>query len=1092
MTAPPTSPPSQPPPPAEQTTAAEPQPSTAAADVEPTRSQLVQKITERPEDPRPRSLATQEIRFALAFTGGVSLAVWMGGVARELNLLVQASERRRTVGRPEDATTPDDNAVRRFYRRLLDLVDAEVAIDVLAGTSAGGINAALLGLVNARALDLGPLRDIWLEAGDFGKLLRDPAEGSPPSLLKGDGQMLTALNDGISRLIDGQPIPRPPLATDVFITTTLLSPETSRFTDDYGTEIADTDHHGMFHFGRDELARDDVVAPLALAARSSASFPAAFEPSFLPFGQPAGADGRHPDMSPFSNATRAHWAADGGLLANRPIAPLLQRIFDRSADREVRRALLYVVPSSGAAAAGAADDQAKPLGLAAALQNDLGATLNQSIAADLAAIKEHNDRVGSAADTRMRMAALGNRLKDGERLTDAAAWHDYRERQGDWLTAPLVAEMSRQLTTLDKALPAAWAAVPGTDRDAQLRLATRDRLTRDWPGEPPPEDSAVETALLLGRPAYEGAKATLLRLLRLGTVLATDLQQRNFLADRGRYASRPLSDTVARPLRPLVERRLGEALRDWADPRTAGPELTAVVTTIAADYIAAQGDAEQLRAAWASLAETYLRSVGCLRALVDAAPSAEPDDAQRRHRIPLRRRRALVAAELGEYLDFVDGTGGADGVEVRSTDRIVDRFLELHVAVRSVLPVLTEVPQLVELIQVSADTRTALAPHHTTAASKLTGMQVHHFGAFYKPSWRANDWMWGRLDGCGWLVHVLLDPRRILAVLENDGISSGRAAEMCRRLTEALGTEVPAAQAGELSFLDNEQEAVPQSLPGLATWAASVLQERIAREELPVVVGLVRAGLERKKPPKDAPDHGYQGDPSTSGVGWLKEAESVDWSTAPSERVAKLLDSCPVGQETIAQEAKERTPLFVRTATQAAAVATAAGTGVGSTPTSLKPTFTTARTMTRTAYTVANQTRGGRRAMTLVGLALLVGGALALLTNVTVFGLAGLVIFGAGAIVLGFGVGPRTIDALRILLALALLLLLLAPWLPWLWHRVYPWLSGTAVPALDTYHWIWPVVLLLVFLPPASAVGDMLRRRRSRPGGGGSRRIRRA
>ncbi len=40
-------------------------------------------------------------------------------------------------------------------------------------------------------------------------------------------------------------------------------------------------------------------------------------------------------------------------------------------------------------------------------------------------------------------------------------------------------------------------------------------------------------------------------------------------------------------------------------------------------------------------------------------------------------------------------------------------------------------------------------------------MQFHHFGAFYKRSWRANDWVWGRLDGAGWLVHVLLDPRRV-------------------------------------------------------------------------------------------------------------------------------------------------------------------------------------------------------------------------------------------------------------------------------------------------------------------------------------------
>ena len=39
----------------------------------------------------------QEVRFAVAMSGGVSLAVWMGGVAREMNLLQQASNRRRLL-----------------------------------------------------------------------------------------------------------------------------------------------------------------------------------------------------------------------------------------------------------------------------------------------------------------------------------------------------------------------------------------------------------------------------------------------------------------------------------------------------------------------------------------------------------------------------------------------------------------------------------------------------------------------------------------------------------------------------------------------------------------------------------------------------------------------------------------------------------------------------------------------------------------------------------------------------------------------------------------------------------------------------------
>jgi hypothetical protein len=37
----------------------------------------------------PVSLATQKLRLAVTMSGGVSLAVWMGGVAREVSLLTR-------------------------------------------------------------------------------------------------------------------------------------------------------------------------------------------------------------------------------------------------------------------------------------------------------------------------------------------------------------------------------------------------------------------------------------------------------------------------------------------------------------------------------------------------------------------------------------------------------------------------------------------------------------------------------------------------------------------------------------------------------------------------------------------------------------------------------------------------------------------------------------------------------------------------------------------------------------------------------------------------------------------------------------------
>jgi predicted acylesterase/phospholipase RssA len=74
----------------------------------------------------------EEVRFAVVLNGGVSLAIWMGGVTYEIDRLTR--------------TWPGADSV---YGRLLDLVQARARADVIAGTSAGGINGAFLALGQA-------------------------------------------------------------------------------------------------------------------------------------------------------------------------------------------------------------------------------------------------------------------------------------------------------------------------------------------------------------------------------------------------------------------------------------------------------------------------------------------------------------------------------------------------------------------------------------------------------------------------------------------------------------------------------------------------------------------------------------------------------------------------------------------------------------------------------------------------------------------------------------------------------------------------------------------------------------------------------
>ena len=114
----------------------------------------------------------------MAWNGGVSLAIWMGGAAVELD-----AARRAHLGRQQEAGNE-----RSLYHALTQAFDRELVIDILAGASAGGINGALLGAVITKRRELRPsfLRQRWLDLGDLSELLRPLNEAKPVSLMRGD------------------------------------------------------------------------------------------------------------------------------------------------------------------------------------------------------------------------------------------------------------------------------------------------------------------------------------------------------------------------------------------------------------------------------------------------------------------------------------------------------------------------------------------------------------------------------------------------------------------------------------------------------------------------------------------------------------------------------------------------------------------------------------------------------------------------------------------------------------------------------------------------------------------------------------------
>ena len=118
----------------------------------------------------------KELRLALVCYGGVSLAVYMHGITKEIWHLARAS---RAFHQPGAAPL---DGVAGTYRALLAEIEQDhgfrlrVLPDVLTGASAGGINAVFLAQAVHAGHSLEPLTDLWLENADVGELTDPEAE----------------------------------------------------------------------------------------------------------------------------------------------------------------------------------------------------------------------------------------------------------------------------------------------------------------------------------------------------------------------------------------------------------------------------------------------------------------------------------------------------------------------------------------------------------------------------------------------------------------------------------------------------------------------------------------------------------------------------------------------------------------------------------------------------------------------------------------------------------------------------------------------------------------------------------------------------
>ena len=381
----------------------------------------------------------EEIRFGVILNGGVSLAVWMGGAVLELDRLTK------------------DTSV---YGQLLALAGCTARADVIAGTSAGGINGAALALsqVNPSA-EIRSLRDVWVEQGRIESLLRQPFRGAPTSLLRGDEFFLPKLNDALTALAVPSLVRSAEEAPiDLSITTTVLRGNQSVTVDSMGQRLPQREHAARFHWRRPPTSDDADLANdpfsdsqiartahrLALAARCTASFPIAFEPVFVPVdaaGRTPEPQDSHaltdeqrlrPDMAGYVEdwgdespaRDRSRFVVDGGVLANTPTKAALQGVESMPASGPVRRVMLLVYPHANAPGPDPADQPSEPPSATGALNGLLGALTAQGSRTFVDELEQHNLRAAGRRGTRSDL--LGSLPEGGLEVLAETIYEQYR------------------------------------------------------------------------------------------------------------------------------------------------------------------------------------------------------------------------------------------------------------------------------------------------------------------------------------------------------------------------------------------------------------------------------------------------------------------------------------------------------------------------------------------------------------------------------------------------------------------------------------------------------------------------------------------
>lgn len=798
-----------------------------------------------------------ELRLALVCYGGVSLAVYMHGVTKELHKLLRAARKfdERPTRNPFEGGT---EAV--YFDALTDIAKAGprlvVSIDIIGGTSAGGINGIALSKAIGRNASLEPLKKVWIDQGDIRKLLRgtrifglaaqvattvvgklltlfgssSPLRGEYMSKL-----LYKALTDMENDRNPDSPSLLPAIAPglELYVPTTDLNGfEVLVPSGIGGASNRDRDYRQVlvFHNVADDLAQfgADYTVDLAFAGRATSSFPGAFAPvsqaSFEDeIGAQAGGNTRlHPEtvfLCQYDpDRTADVYFVDGGVLDNAPFDLVVDAIARRRAQTRVYRQLIYIEPDPGQELYSTtrekpADGKRRWLKDLLAVSTVRG---SHPILTDLIKLRDMNWRI---AEVR---AIAEQQERYVKKRTNAVL---QRMMSGADDSPQQAAPEGLSTTQLVNDLTAANAA---TERDTlfqdvsdKVYASARESLGPAWSTYLRLKFEAVLTRLAGEINFYCGfpgpsAKAGFV----VAAWIAWARQHDAWQGDN----TKALTDLLQDMDMPYRERRLAfiltriNSLYDSADDPNTGPPVD--------DLNALKAKAWAMVGARRAGTVEAVRRIGVeggldfLRLSNDDAVLLDPEDFARANRERFQGVFDLYSTELAQYSKdseelltaFQQYTKDWKSKEAKEAkDSLLGSYLGFALWDGILFPTisLSELPQLtpIPVAQFSPLTATALQPPKDGDAkpAKLKGIAVKHFAGFFEAKYRENDYLWGRLDAAEQILRMLADVAKTDASAPAAAATDGAPPHLVDALQAVLDTETDLGRVKDLRAYLGEQ-----------------------------------------------------------------------------------------------------------------------------------------------------------------------------------------------------------------------------------------------------------------------------------------------